>query len=481
MSVSRPKNLVSFGCLHPIQVICADGSTRFVPCRQCAYCRVHAADTLSNFGTLELLDNPCSLFVTLTYRNRDIPKATLIYDGHICNLVDTETGEILTEQFHTIEQRKFLGKISKNYVKRFPSYFSSGQIPVLEISHIQQYIARMRERFRRKFGKKYSFRYLYCAEYGETTFRPHFHVIFFCKSENARAFLHENACECWYFGNVVSKYYSGNNASYLTSYMSGTACISPIYSTSGVKSRARHSQKFGCSYVEKDYCIYRRFVSGVPLSFSLSCDGQDKTFNFAPALKSSVFPRCRNFGRLDDFVCLRRYRLALGFVNCCSSEIARQLTQEIYEFQTCPFASYPRYFKAFGEKLKDVHDFEAIFRRVYYDVLISQKFLQSARLYSHNCHSFHLFKVRQFYGRLEVENLLNQYEDIKRLLADGATPKDFIQLESWFLDHGVYIPRVSDYTKTSFFASWNSYCVSRLLDLTKMKKIKEKYTLKDYD
>ena len=111
----------------------------------------------------------------------------------------------------------------------------------------------------------------------------------------------------------------------------------------------------------------------------------------------------------------------------------------------------------------------------------SQKFILSARLYSHNCHSFHLFKIRQFYGRLEVENLLNQYEDIKRLRADGATPKDFIQLESWFLDHGVYIPRVSDYTKTRFFASWNSYCVLRLLDFTKMKKIKEKFTLKDYD
>lgn len=481
MSVSRPKNLVTFGCLHPIQVTCADGSTRFVPCRQCAYCRVHAADTLSQLGTLELLDNLCSLFVTLTYRNRDIPKATLIYDGHICNLVDTDTGEILTEQFHTIDERKFLGKISKNYVKRFPSYFSTAQIPVLKIIDIQRFIARVRERVRRKFGKKYPLRFLYCAEYGETTFRPHFHVIFLCKSEHLRAYLHEIARECWDYGNLVSKYYSGNNASYLTSYMSGSSNISPLYCTSGVKSRARHSQKFGCNYVEKNSCIFSRFTAGCPLSFSLSCDGQDKTFNFSPNLKNTIFPKCRGISRLDDFVCLRRYRLALGFVNLCPSEIARQLTQEIYEYQICPFAVYPRYFKAFGEKLKDVQDPEAIYTRVYYDVLISQKFLQSARLYSHNCHSFHLFKIRQFYGRLEVENLLNQYEDIKRLRADGATPKDFIQLESWFFDHGVYFPRISDYTKTRFFAAWNSYCVSRLLDLTKYKKIKEKYTLKDYD
>lgn len=128
-----------------------------------------------------------------------------------------------------------------------------------------------------------------------------------------------------------------------------------------------------------------------------------------------------------------------------------------------------------------MHDPEAIYTRVYYDVLISAKFLLSARLYSHNCHSFHLFKIRQFYGRLEVENLLNQYEDIKRLRADGATPKDFIQLESWFLDHGVYIPRISDYRTTRFFYAWKGYCESRLYDLTKYKKIKEKYTLKDYE
>lgn len=481
MSVSRPKNLVSFGCLHPIQVTCADGSTRFVPCRQCAYCRVHSSDILSQLGSLELMDNPCSLFVTLTYRNRDIPKATLMYEGNICNLVDTDTGEILTRQFHKLDERKFLGKISKNYGKRFPNYFTRGQIPVLKILDIQQYISRMRERFRRKFGKKYSFRYLYCAEYGETTYRPHFHVIFLCKSEVARSFLYENARECWYFGNVVSEYYNGNNSRYLTTYCSGSSIVSPLYCSSGVKSRSRHSQCFGTSIVRKNRCIFNRFVSGCPLSFTLSCDGRDQTFNYASCLKSSIFPRCRGFARLDDSVCLRRYRLAFGFDNLCSSEIARQLTQEIYEYQTCPFAAYPRYFKSFGEKLKDVYDFDAIYRRVYYDVLISQKFIQSARLYSHNCFSFHLFKTRQFYGRLEVERLLNHYEDIKRLRADGATPKDFIQLESWFLDHGVYIPRVSDYTKTRFFAAWNSYCVSRLLDLTKYKKIKEKYTLKDYD
>ena len=481
MSVSRPQNLVSFGCLHPIQVTCADGSTRFVPCRQCAYCRVHAADTLSQLGTLELLDNPFSLFVTLTYRNRDIPKATLIYDRHICYLTDTETGEILSQQFHKLDERKFLGKISKNYVHRFPSYFSAGQIPVLKISHVQRYIARMRERFRRKFGKKYTFRYLYCAEYGETTYRPHFHIIFLCQSEDARAFLHEIATECWEYGNLVSKYYSGNNASYLTSYMSSTSCISPIYSTGGVKSRARHSQKFGISLVKKSYNIFRRFVSGCPLSFALSCDGKDKTFNFAPSLSHTIFPKCRDFGRLDDTICLRRYCLALGFDGLKPAEIARDLTHEIIYYNKCLSDAYPRYFKFFGEKLKDLQDSETVYSRVYYDVLISTKFLDSARLYSHNCYSFHLFKTRQYYGRLEVERLLNQYEDIKKLRSDGATPQDFIQLESWFLDKGVYIPRISDYTKTRFFAAWNSYCALRLLDLTKYKKIKERFTLKDYD
>lgn len=481
MSVSRPKNLVSFGCLHPVQVTCPDGSLRFVPCRKCAYCRVHASDVLSNLGTLELLDNPCSLFVTLTYRNSDVPKGTLIYDGNFCNLIDPETGEILITQYHSLDDRKFLGKISKNYVKRFPSYFSTSQIPYIKISHIQQYISRLRERFRRRFGKKYSFRYLYCCEYGETTYRPHFHVLLFCKHEEPRSYLYSIACECWNYGNVVSKYYSGHNAEYLTSYCSGTSSVSPLYSSGRVKSCARHSQQFGCSVVKKNRSIFNRFVFGCPLSFSLSCDGSDKTFNFAFSLKNSIFPRCRDFGRLDDFVCLKRYRLSFGFNDLCPSQIAKKLTDEIIDYQNCPFAAYPRYFKAFGEKLKKIFDKDAIYSRVYYDVLISSKFISSARLYSHNCFAFHLFKIRQFYGRLEILKLQNQYEDIKRLKSDGATPSDFLQLESWFLDHGVYLPRVSDYTKTRFFYAWKSYCTSRLLDLTKYKKIKERYTLKDYD
>jgi hypothetical protein len=63
---------------------------------------------------------------------------------------------------------------------------------------------------------------------------------------------------------------------------------------------------------------------------------------------------------------------------------------------------------------------------------------------------------------------------------DSAS-SDFVELESWFLDHGVYLPSISDYTKTCFFYSWKNYCTSRLLDLTKYKKIKERFTLKDYD
>lgn len=85
------------------------------------------------------------------------PRATLLYDGLICNLVDLDTGELFTQQFHTLEQRKFLGKISKNYVRRFPTYFTNGQVPFLKIADIQQYISRLRERFRRKFGKNIVF------------------------------------------------------------------------------------------------------------------------------------------------------------------------------------------------------------------------------------------------------------------------------------------------------------------------------------
>ena len=80
-----------------------------------------------------------------------------------------------------------------------------------------------------------------------------------------------------------------------------------------------------------------------------------------------------------------------------------------------------------------------------------------------------------------LEKLLNQHNDIQKLLDDGAKPQDFLQLEGWFVDGGVYLPRISDYRTTRFFYAWKGYCESRLYDLTKYKKIKEKYTLKDYD
>ena len=121
MSVTRPYNLVNMGCLHPVKIVTKNGDSMTVPCRRCAYCRLHYADLNSLFCSYELTDNPYNLFITLTYCNEDLPLVSFKYrpdNPHICDFFDKSTGEIFPPQYHNDKTISFVKNLSLNYAPR---------------------------------------------------------------------------------------------------------------------------------------------------------------------------------------------------------------------------------------------------------------------------------------------------------------------------------------------------------------------------
>lgn len=101
-----------------------DDILTLVPCKKCIGCRMDYARGWSNRMLMELDHwQNRGIFVTLTYRDADLPKSDLDY-------------------------------------------------PTLRKDDMQRFFKRLR-----KAG--FSFRYYYCGEYGSRTRRPHYHVIFF--------------------------------------------------------------------------------------------------------------------------------------------------------------------------------------------------------------------------------------------------------------------------------------------------------------
>lgn len=112
------------GPLHPV----------VLPCRKCIGCRLEYSRQWANRCMLELPYHESSFFLTLTYDDEHLPRS---YSA------DPETGEILAP--------------SAPLVKRDLQLFF--------------------KRLRKNTGQK--LRYMACGEYGEQTFRPHYHAIVF--------------------------------------------------------------------------------------------------------------------------------------------------------------------------------------------------------------------------------------------------------------------------------------------------------------
>lgn len=102
-----------------------------IPCGQCIGCRIQNSREWANRMILELMNSDNAYFVTLTYDNENVP--------HGC---DSETGEVFD---------------NLSLCKRDLQLFN--------------------KKLRKKFGD--GIRFFACGEYGDTTLRPHYHIIYF--------------------------------------------------------------------------------------------------------------------------------------------------------------------------------------------------------------------------------------------------------------------------------------------------------------
>lgn len=513
MAVKRPDNLVSFGCLHPILISNSHGEQITVPCRRCAYCRMHAAQILSNLGSLEALNTPI-LFVTLTYSNEYVPKINYsISDAEMIKDEDfpryklslfTDDGEITDELItnqYTVDHVK---KVSTFYSKRFPKFFRENQIPVLKISHVRDFIKRLNSRCYRKFKERQNFRVLYCGEYGPKTNRPHYHILFYCKSDLVRCFLYR-ACYsssfgqyAWPYGRTDAKYYTGHGASYLTEYVQGLSTLSDVYCRSTYKSFCRHSRYFGLRPIIDLFKAAGGVASSKFNEYHFQIDGKDKLFHLPHNFENTVFPRCRDFVRLSTTEQCKRYTFAyryfkdypkwqLNSPSILADFIIQQVKdfRDFYGYQNVDIHSHtnmywdiPYYFKVFGYHLID-YNLDKLRSRIYNDCIISFKFLRS----------YENLPCDMYYSFLDFVNIINRYYKNKDTFfqkMDAESLATLISIDDdtatdYFYNDRQISTDVTDYRSSPSFAAWTKYNIARFYDKSKAKKLKDPFTNKSYN
>lgn len=157
-------------CPNPILVRKGTDKEMYVPCGKCYYCRQNYRNMWITRLKAENLSSKDALFVTLTYDDEHLP---------FQEFYDTNTGEI--------------------FIKQYPNK-----------KDFQKFIKRLR--------KDFNFRYFAVPEYGETSGRVHWHVLFFFPFYVDK-FIYDKIDNQWHNGNVFFGNVEDASITYVTKYV----------------------------------------------------------------------------------------------------------------------------------------------------------------------------------------------------------------------------------------------------------------------
>lgn len=168
-----------------------------LPCGQCLMCRIEKAKQWQKRIIAESKMHENNYFVTLTYDDESLQTNDCLKIQ-----IDMDTGEILEQKIETK--------------------------PILVKKDVTDFKKRLLEHFREKGHT--GIRFYYCGEYGSTTDRPHYHIIFFnlplddlqfykLNKQGQPMFNSKLLTEKWGMGHVVIGSLTYESAGYVARYV----------------------------------------------------------------------------------------------------------------------------------------------------------------------------------------------------------------------------------------------------------------------
>lgn len=170
-----------------------------IPCGDCEQCKAKRSREWAERCMAESTEYKYNQVINLTYNNENLP-----YNEFI---IDSETGE------------------------RIPSVFNSDdniRVPTLKYSDVVDFKKRLQRHFDYHYGEQ-GIRFLVAGEYGETTKRPHYHIIAFnlnirdlvdngYTKNGSKEYLSATIQKLWKKGNVTIGEVNQASIQYISNY-----------------------------------------------------------------------------------------------------------------------------------------------------------------------------------------------------------------------------------------------------------------------
>lgn len=247
-------------------------SWQWVDCGKCPECQQAKANRRTKRINYAVLDGYIKLFVTLTYRNINIPyinKDELRENVPFINVYRDCTvrrvrltsdykmaykyirKKVVVSKIDCFEHRLFPSSKDVSSLTKLRGQSDRNKVGVLFYKDIQNFEKRLRINLVRRFGVEKPIYTFKCSEYGPSTLRPHFHLLISVPQESL-AECQSAIVESWPFDSRVQSAKSiqiaRNAASYVSSYVNRGSAFPNFLDSRVFRPKHSFSKGYGTSF-----------------------------------------------------------------------------------------------------------------------------------------------------------------------------------------------------------------------------------------
>lgn len=448
----------------------------WVPCGECAICRNRRAAHYTQLLERERSQHLFTFFVTLTYSDEHLP---ILSYGDFCE----RKGKLSNYEFVSNRERdcicipfkdifpfeKYKDEFHPSDIKFFYKWLEHGGLPIVSKSDAQLFLKRLNKYIHDNVTHQFkNFRYFLVSEYGSTTFRPHFHAIFFVDNSKLGDRFADCVAACWKYGLNDTQFVENSACSYVAQYINKFSDLPYVY-------RNRQLSPFFL-------CSRRPFIGAfsqcpeddaeivnlsTPTTFG-KWKVSDIQFSDVPleqSYQNRLFPKCCCFGSIPDSLRIELYTITCRF----SGKSLKGFLNQVYDYLTEDYRKSEFYewlrskitFSA--EKCKmfqldhrlpwvlfDEYSFNFL-RRCYY---ISKKVARQACQFGLSLMDY-IQKIFDYYNNKELYLLKKQYE-YQEIVSVEDSDSCALMYPQFLFDNGFilrdYIKQIDSYLASSQIA-----------------------------
>ena len=482
-------------CLNPQRIF--NPYTReamTVPCGHCKACILAKNSRYAFQCDLESYSSKHTLFITLTYANRFIPRAQFVdsmerpfdYD-----LVDVETGECLGDVDLPI-----------NEIERLQEKFHLfGYLPYLRKSDLQLFFKRFRYYVKKRFPQE-KVRYFAVGEYGPVHFRPHYHILLFLQSDEALQICSTAVCEAWEYGRVDCQISKGKCSSYVAGYVNSSCIIPKVLTLPTLCPFCVHSQKLGQGFLQNQRAKVYTLTPEQFVKRSIVINGKYKEFDVWRSAYAYFYPKCKGFADKSSHERAYSYGLydtarRLFPTAETTFSLAKEIVGYIYYFHNrketycldifgqvsdqSALHDLAQYFfePEMADSSLESYDMCRYVHRVYTELLVSKHFLYfvcDRPTLSEQKRKLKL--IEEFYSRLDYMHLKSFFENQQLFYESDLVSDEDLMTDNWennyypFFYDNVYFSSTV-YKKTPVYRSYDADINKLFSDRIKHKKLND--------